>query len=408
MNATALSRRIAIITFIGGLGGGLVFPILPALGLQLGISGFMVGLILSANRITRLVFNVPAGQLISRLGPRRTMTFALLVEGVAMLGYSAALHFGPPAPWLLGGRVLFGIGTAFMFVGAQAAVLGLSERSDRGRKTATVRFAMSIAMPGGLVLGGVLADAFSVDAAFLAGAGFTFLGSLMAAIALPPLSAAPDTGAPRPRLRQSLAQLLNSSNRTFVGAAWGFNMMVFLTMQGVLLSTMVVLIQKRGISMFGMQAEGTSGLVMAVLIGSSALVSLGVGRLIDKVPVRSILIVPALLGLAAGFAVLAVADSLFVLLVGTILVGLSYNAVTLPMMALLGDSVPDRDYGPAVGVYQFFGDVGGTIGPILGIMMAQAIGLTPLYLGIALIPALSVLAAFWLAGEERRALAASA
>ncbi|HKK14401.1 MAG TPA: MFS transporter, partial [Gammaproteobacteria bacterium] len=47
-SALAASRRIGVVTFIGGLGGGLVFPILPALGLQLGIAGGLIGLILSA------------------------------------------------------------------------------------------------------------------------------------------------------------------------------------------------------------------------------------------------------------------------------------------------------------------------------------------------------------------------
>ena len=37
-------------TFFVGFGGGVIFPILPNLGVVLGISPFLVGLILSANR----------------------------------------------------------------------------------------------------------------------------------------------------------------------------------------------------------------------------------------------------------------------------------------------------------------------------------------------------------------------
>jgi len=48
-------------TFFVGFGGGVVFPILPNLGAVLGISAFMVGVILSANRWVRLVANAPAG-----------------------------------------------------------------------------------------------------------------------------------------------------------------------------------------------------------------------------------------------------------------------------------------------------------------------------------------------------------
>lgn len=406
MNAEAVSRRIAVLAFIGGLGGGLVFPILPALGLELGIPGFMVGLILSANRIARLVFNVPAGHLIGRIGPRRTLAGALGAETLGVLGYSAALHFGHPALWLLAGRAVFGVGTAFLMVGAQAAVLSLSDKADRGRKTSTVRVAISAAVPGGLILGGILADLFSDDAAFLTGAAITFAGAILAAVLLPPLAARSGDAERGPGFVEGVTSLLNSPNLPFLLAAWSFNLLVFLTMQGVLLSTMVVLVQERGVHILGMQAQGTSGLVMAVIVGCSALVAIGIGRMIDRVPLRSTLVFPALVGLAAGFAVLAVAQSVGPMLAGAVLVGLSYNAVTLPMMALLGDAAGERQHGPAVGIYQLFGDIGGTIGPIAGIEAATRIGLEPLYFLLAAVPALALLAAAWVHRRERRLNAA--
>ena len=402
MNADAESRRIAIIAFIGGVGGGLVFPILPALGLRLGIPGLMIGLILSANRICRLIFNVPAGHLIGRLGPRLTLSGALFVEAVGVLGYSAALHFGNAMWWLLGGRVLFGIGTAFLLVGAQAAVLSLSDKADRGRKTSVVRVAISAAVPGGLVLGGVLADVFSDDAAFLAGAAIAFAGAVFAAIVLPAASAGPPAPASQMREDNTFAALLASPNLPLMAAAWGLNLLVFLTLQGVLLSTMVLLVQNRHIHMFGMQAQGTSGLIMAVVIGCSALVAFGIGRAIDAEPLRSTLVVQSLAGLAAGFAVLALAQTLWVMLLGGGLVGVSYNGVTLPMMALLGDAVSEHQHGPAVGIYQFFGDAGGTIGPIAGIEVGMHVGLVPLYAAVAALPALAIVVAVWLRRHERR------
>jgi len=401
VNPATASRRIAVIAFIGGLGGGLVFPILPALGLRLGIPGFMLGLILSANRIVRLGFNAPAGRVIGRLGARWTLTGALLIESVAVLGYSAALHFGHAMWWLLGGRALFGVGTAFLLVGAQAAVLSLSEKGDRGRRTATVRVAMGAAMPGGLVLGGLLADLFSDNAAFLAGAAISFAGALAAAAFLPPLagrSPGPESGSAG---QPGFASLLASPNRPFLLAAWGFNLLVFLTMQGALLSTMVLLMQQRDIHILGMQAQGTSGVVMAVLMGCSALVAFGIGRAIDEARFRTTLLFPALVGLAAGFAVLALAQTLWLTLVGAVLVGLTYNGVTLPMMALLGDAVGEGEHGPAVGIYQFFGDIGGTIGPIAGLEAGVNIGIGPLYLAIAALPALALPVALWLRGKER-------
>lgn len=402
VNPTSVVHRIAILAFVGGLGGGMAFPILPALGLELGIPAFMVGLILSMNRIARLAFNMPAGQVIGRLGARLTLSGALFAESLGVLGYSAALHFGNPTWWFLAGRSLFGIGTAFLWVGGQATVLSLSNKADRGRKVSSVRVAMSAAMPSGLIFGGVLADVFSDDIAFLAGAAVTFAGAVLAAAFLPTAAGrtgGAEAGAGR---RHDFAALLASPRLPVLAAAWGFNLLVFLTMQGVVLTTMVLLVQERGIRIFGMEAQGASGLIMAVLIGCSALVTFGIGRAIDALPLRSTLLFPSLAGLAAGFAVLAVAHSLGLILLGAVLVGVSYNGITVPMLALLGDSVSERQYGPAVGVYQIFGDIGGAVGPIVGMEAATNIGLTPLYLAIAVLPALAIVAAFRVRALERR------
>lgn len=402
MNAAAVTRRIAIVAFIGGLGGGLVFPILPALGLQLGIPGFMIGLILSANRITRLMFNIPAGHYIAKVGPRLMLSAALLLETVGVLGYSAAVNFGHAMWWLLAGRALFGIGTAFLFVGAQAAVLSLSDKADRGRKTSLVRVAISAAVPGGVILGGLLADIFSDDVAFLTGAAITLAGAIFAAVCLPPTPGRTTSAGSGSMAPRGFASLLAAPNLPFLAAAWGFNLLVFLTMQGVLLATLVVLVRQRDIHMLGLQAQGTSGLVMAVLIGCSALMAFAIGRAIDAVPRRSLLLFPSLAGLAGGFAVLAVSQTLWPILIGVALVGLSCNGITLPMMALLGDAVNEHQHGPAIGVYQFFGDIGGTIGPIAGIELGLKFGLLQLYLVMATLPALAILIAVWLYGRERR------
>ena len=71
MNDGAANRRIlslATLAFVGGLGGGVVFPILPLLGLQLGIPAVLIGLILSLNRITRLAVNPLSGMVVDRFG----------------------------------------------------------------------------------------------------------------------------------------------------------------------------------------------------------------------------------------------------------------------------------------------------------------------------------------------------
>ncbi|MGE0583851.1 MAG: MFS transporter [Flavobacteriaceae bacterium] len=409
MTGIPVTTLVAIITFFGGLGGGLVFPIMPALGLDLGIPAFMVGLILASNRIARLFFNLPAGHLFHLLGPRLLLALAMLIETVGMLGFSLALQTSEPALVLLVSRFVHGIGMGFLLVGAQAAVLSYSDRGNRGRKTAAVRIAMNTAVPGGVVVGGLLADLYTNNAAFLSGAAVSFAGGIVALLFLPrPPAKIPETGvAPSAGdAAYGIRALLRSPNLPALASAWCFNMLIFMTVQGVILCTLVLLAQERGISMAGFGPQGTSGLLMAVMMGVAALSAIVMGRAIDAIRYRSTPLIPSLLGLALGFVILGIAQTLPMMLLGAVVTGLSYNSVTMPMMALLGDAAGERQHGPAAATFQLFGDIGGTIGPILGIEMAIRVGLEPLYLSLSVLIALAVFVALWLRGYEKRRFAA--
>lgn len=411
MSALPVTTLVAIITFFGGLGGGLVFPIMPALGLDLGIPAFMVGLILASNRIARLFFNLPAGHLFHLLGPRLLLALAMFIETVGMLGFSLALTTTFPAWVLLASRFVHGIGMGFLLVGAQAAVLSYSDRGNRGRKTAAVRIAMNTAVPSGVVVGGLLADLYTDNAAFLSGAVVSCAGGIVALLFLPRGTAqkpqtgvAPSTG----DTAYGIRALLRSPNLPALASAWCFNMLIFMTVQGVILCTLVLLAQERNISIAGMGAQGTSGLLMAVMMGVAALSAIMMGRAVDAIRLRSTPLIPSLLGLALGFVILGLAQTLPVMLLGAVVTGLSYNSVTMPMMALLGDAAGERQHGPAAATFQLFGDIGGTIGPILGIEMATRVGLEPLYLMLAAFIASAVLVAVWLRAYEKRTFAATA
>ncbi|WP_156781986.1 MFS transporter [Acidihalobacter aeolianus] len=392
--------RLAPVALMGGLGGGLVFPILPALGPQLGISGFVVGLILSANRITRLAFDAPAGHLVDRLGGRGPITLGLLIEALGILCYSLALRVGPPAGWLLFGRAVFGVGSAMLLVGVQATALGISSREDRGRKMAGVRIAMSLGLPLGMVLGGLLAERYSDDTAFLAGAASTFAAAGIAAWLIPQVPREPRQAVSHEGLLARLRTLAGLPAFPFMATAWGFNLLIFLSVQGVMLATLVLLVQARDIRVLGLADQGSAGLVMAVMMGSASVAGLALGRLIDRLHLRSSVLLPSLFGLAMGFAVLALAQRSESVLVGVLLIGLSFNGVTLPLLALLGDVTPPSAYGRAMGVYQIFGDIGGSLGPMVGLDLCLRFGAEPVYAGLSLLVVGSLAAALWVRRRE--------
>ncbi len=166
---------------------------------------------------------------------------------------------------------------------------------------------------------------------------------------------------------------------------------------------LVLLVRQRGLTALGFGDEGTAGIVMAVMMACSSVVALVLGRRLDRLRARAAFVMPALAGVAAGFAVLALTHGLPGAFIGAMLVGGSFNGITLPMLTLLGDVTPPDHYGRAVGYYQLFGDVGGSLGPILGLEASLHYGTLPTYIGVAALLVLAVPLAVWAARRERAA-----
>lgn len=403
--ARAASWWTAAVAFLGGIGGGVVFPILPTLGGRLGLSALMLGLILSANRITRVGFNPVTGILIDRFGGKWPVAVGLFIEAVAILSFVIALHSGSPSSWLLGGRIVWGVGSSLLMVGAMAAVLAVSGAQNRGRLVARVRTAMSLGLPGGLLLGGVVADTVSPEAAFLC----AFALSLLAAGCA--LWGVPAGGYRQQKTGPSEASLLHRVWGSFVRepslfAVWLYNLLLFLTVQGVLLATLVLLVAQRGLFVPGLHEQGSAGVLMAMLMLFRASAALSAGSWLDRGHSRTGPLSLAVASLAVGFCLMGVASTLWQAALGLMATGIGTGALTVPLLSLLGDLTLEHERGRALATYQVFGDVGGSVGPIVGLQIGTSLGFMPLYTGIGVLIAATLPLTVWLARRERnRALA---
>jgi MFS family permease len=389
---------IAAIAFLSGIGGGVVFPILPMLGVQLGLSAAMVGLILAANRITRIFFNPFTGTLIDRFGARRPVAFGLFFETVAVLAFSAALHARSPATWFVAGRVVWGIGSSLILVGALAAVMVISTYETRGRLTGRVRTAMVMGLPAGMLLGGLISDTASPNAAFLVAAALTFATGACALFILPR-----DSGAP-PRVRKDAPQrnvwrdlLWNP----LLQVIWCSNALIFFAVSGVLLSTLVVLVDVRGIRVFGLGSQGSAGMLMAFLMLFRAAAALGAGTFLDRRSGRTALLLPGAVLMTAGFAGLALAAHVWSMALALAAIGLGGGALNIPLLTLLSDTAKHQTQGRVMGLYQLYGDIGGSLGPIVGLQLGAFTGYGPIYVGVACTMIIVAAPLYWLVRHER-------
>jgi len=401
--AVPRSWGIAGIAFLGGVGGGVVFPILPVVGLDLGISGLMVGLILSANRITRLGFNPITGSLLDRFGARWPVAAGLAIEALGTLAFSVALSSDTPTTWFLAGRVVWGIGSSLLLVGALAAVMAISPPERRGGMTARVRTAVSLGLPAGLVIGGLIADGISANAAFLTAAGLSVVGAVAAIWVMP------RQGQPQPqewpsavktgRRREDWRRLFGNPTLRII---WGANALLFFAVSGVLLATLAVMVDERQLYLLDFGAEGSAGLFMAVLMAARAGASLLTGRYLDRSSSRTRLLLPAMTLVAAGLVGLGQASHVGTAVAALLVIGVGSGGLTIPMLTLLGDVAPRDLHGRALSIYQWSSDLGGALGPAAGLELGHALGFGGTYAAVGLAMLGMALPLLWLIRRESR------
>lgn len=376
---------IALGVFFGGLGGGVAFPTLPKLGLILGISPFVVSVILSMNRFTRLVMNAPAGQLLDRIGARRPMVAGFFIQALAPFGYILGLHTDSlplvvsPTAVFIASRMLWGIGSAFVLVGAFSMVTHITTTANRGRWTGVMRGAQTLGFPAGLASGGVLTDLYGYDAAFFLAGCAGMLSGIVALFAVPNVDASVKA---RGGVRTAIRLATGDRRILTVGSV---NFVVRFLYAGVLLSTIVLATAERGLTFGALSEAGVSGVVMAISVLFASTSTLVAGEYSDGVSNRALVTLPSLVVFGVGFIILSLFPTVSGTVIGVALIGLGVGGTNPPLLAYLGDISPEGDIGKMTGMYNVFGDLGSTLGPLVALPLAAVIGYDITYLGCVLL-----------------------
>jgi MFS family permease len=379
-NGTIIATVIAS-TFFVGFGGGVIFPILPNLGKVLGISPFMVGLILSANRFTRLFANAPAGMLVDRVGTRTPFVVGLAIQGVGTGGYILAMYSSLPSAWFLAARIGWGVGSALVFATAYTIAADLSDGGSRGTNMGLIRGGVIFGFPTGLVVGGLVSELYGTVAAFVVATAFALLASVLAYFAVPETHV---EGSPRQSVNPF--DVDTSLPSVTIGLV---NFAVLFAYIGVLFATLVLFLEENDIGVFGLDAQGTSGLFMAVTVIAAAVFMFLSGYVSDRRGSRMPALLFFLLITFVGLVLFAFAQTVPLLTVACLLIGAGQGGTSGPLMALLADLTPEDRMGRAVGTNNVFGDVGGGLGPMVSLPLVELVGFWPVYIACAILPLLA-------------------
>lgn len=382
---------VIISTFFIGFGGGVIFPILPNLGKVLGISPFLVGLILSANRFSRLFANAPAGSLVDRMGTRKPFVIGMFIQGISTGGYVVAMIAPLPEAWFMGARILWGIGSALVFATAYTIADDISDGGSRGSNMGLIRGGVLFGFPTGVVLGGLLSELAGNVVAFSVATGFAFFASLVAYLTVPETHV---EGEPN----QSVKPWDINTSRPAVTVGL-VNFVVLFVYIGALFATLVLFLDQNQLSVFGFDAQGSSGLFMGLTVVAAGLSMYAGGYVSDHYQSRVPILLLFLGVTSVGFILFALSETVVLLAVACLCIGLGQGGTSGPLMALLGDLIVDDEMGRAVGTNNVFGDIGGGFGPIVTLPIVDMVGFWPVYLSCAILP---LLAALILLGGVRR------
>jgi MFS family permease len=390
---TRFALALAPGVLLAGVAGGIVFPIFPIVGSQVGLSTLFIGAILAANRATRVIAAPLVGMLADHVGGRRTLLLGLVIQVFVIALYLLGLVTHHEGIGFLAGRLLHGFGSACVFVAAQALALEAGGDTHGGRAASTVRAAMVIGIPIGFVVGGILASTVSVVFAFEAAGVAVVLAFIAAALTVPDLRA-------KIPARPSPMRIVRALRDARMLAVGGLNFALAFAGGGMVLTTLALLVSERGLTVLGRDAEGTSGILMGVLsICDGALTPIA-GRIGDHWRAHARVAAGSLVVIAGGLVWIAVAGDVTHMMLGIAVVGIGSAGLGPSVLVLLGKIVASHERGLGAGLLQLCGDVGGMLGPIVGTALFDRSNELPFLLTAGLVLAF-VPVAWWLRRVER-------
>lgn len=350
-----------------------IAPLLPDYVDDLDLTKAEAGILSASYAAGTLLASLPAGFVASRLGPRRTAIYGLLLLGVS----SFVFGFGEQILLLDAARFVQGVAGALIWAGALTWLITSAPDDKRGTY---IGAALGTAV-GGALLGPALgagAAEIGTEAVFSSVLVVTLLLSLAA-------SRMPDTSTPERQTREEVIRTMVS--RPIVAAS------IFVAVPSVMFGAIEVLVPLRMDDLGAGHALIAAGFIAGAAL-EATLAPLA-GRMSDRVGRR----LPYMIGLSiCSVAMVAIAfvPNLGEVVGSLILISLGAGLCFAPALTLISDiaEASSLHQGFAAGLSNMAWALGQVIGGIGGGVVAEVTGNAAPSLAIALLLAVTVLYAY--------------
>jgi EmrB/QacA subfamily drug resistance transporter len=156
MTEKEIKRSVLTVTafasFLTPFMGSSVNLALPSIGEELSLNAVTLNWIVSSYMLATSILLLPAGRLGDILGRKKVFTAGLIIFTLTMI----LLSFTPGIRWLIGIRILQGVGGAMMFGTNMAILTSVFPPGERGRAMGINVTAVYVGLASGPFLGGLL------------------------------------------------------------------------------------------------------------------------------------------------------------------------------------------------------------------------------------------------------------
>lgn len=344
------------------VGQGILIPVLPGYAKEeMAATVALVGVVVAARYLGTMIFDVPAGILVTRFGMRRTM-----ISGVVLFGLAAVwAGLSPNLTSLLAARILAGISFALWSISRHSYIATTVPMDVRGRALSLFGGISRMATILGPLIGGLLAEFVGIRVPFYAQGGVALL-TLVMIIATTRNMVEPAQSGARHNVFRELGGVVTRHRRNFATAGVAAIMLQFVRAGREFL-----------IPVWGGEIGLGKDLIGYIAAASFAIDSMlfpFVGYSMDRWGRKSTGI-PAFIVLALALVLIPTTGSFGGLLAVGLLAGLG-NGLSSGFVLIMGTDLAPRDNpGEFLGVWRLISDTGGAGGPIVIGGIAQVVTL---------------------------------
>jgi MFS transporter, DHA1 family, tetracycline resistance protein len=355
-SSAAASRRVVpfvfATAFLDLIGFGIILPLLPFYVTSMGGSARTIGILFSCFAFTQLVATPILGKLSDRVGRRPVILLSLAGNALSMGVFALATHVRL-LPLLFASRVLAGA-TAGNLAACQAAIADVTSEEDRAAGMGSIGAGIGLGFVLGPVLGGLLTSLGSwappLGAALLA-----VLDLGLAFVMMPEtrhLGDAPSSRASTHGLREVIGHWPVLSAL----------LLQFLLFLGI--ATLQVALALYVSLKFEWGAHEVALLFAAYGAELFVVQTFFIGILTRAIGETGV-VVASSLAVAAGMALVAVANTPPPLVAGVGLIGIGMGSGIPVLGSIASQSAPRQNQGEVLGFMQSSGGLARTVGPLL-------------------------------------------